>query len=61
MDNVSKVDVEVELTDWEVHGVVMEVMVVVGMEEVCMVEAKTILVGGGVGEVVVVIEVDNLI
>ncbi|KAH9331042.1 hypothetical protein KI387_003150, partial [Taxus chinensis] len=50
MDDVSEVDVEVELTDWEVDGSAMEVMVVVGMEEVCVVEVATVLVSGGVGE-----------
>ncbi|KAH9313348.1 hypothetical protein KI387_028383, partial [Taxus chinensis] len=60
MDEVSKVDAEVELMDWEDDGAVVEVVAVVGIEEVCVVEVATILVTGGVGEVVVVAEVDTL-
>ncbi|KAH9328631.1 hypothetical protein KI387_000739, partial [Taxus chinensis] len=56
MDNVSEVDAEVELKDWEVDGLAMEVMEMVRMEEVCVVEVVAILVGGGVGEAVVVAE-----
>ncbi|KAH9309680.1 hypothetical protein KI387_037591, partial [Taxus chinensis] len=56
MYNVSEVDAEVELMDWESNGSTMEVMAVVGMEEVCSVEVEIVLVGGGVGEVVVVTE-----
>ncbi|KAH9331845.1 hypothetical protein KI387_003953, partial [Taxus chinensis] len=55
------VDAEVELMDWEADGSTMEVMVAVGMEEVCAVEAVSVLVGGGVGEAVVVTKVDGLI
>ncbi|KAH9298905.1 hypothetical protein KI387_030587, partial [Taxus chinensis] len=61
MDNVSEVNAEVELIDWEADGSAVEVMEVVGMEEVCVVEVADVLVGGGVGEVVVVAEVDGLI
>ncbi|KAH9308116.1 hypothetical protein KI387_036027, partial [Taxus chinensis] len=61
MDDVLEVNVEVELTDWEVDGSAVEVMEVVGMEEVCVVEASVVLVSGGVGEEVVVVEVDSLI
>ncbi|KAH9327630.1 hypothetical protein KI387_007808, partial [Taxus chinensis] len=61
MDNISEVDAEVGLMDWEADGVAMEVMAVVGMEEVCVVQAAALLVGGGVGEAVVVMEVDGLI
>ncbi|KAH9287536.1 hypothetical protein KI387_031653, partial [Taxus chinensis] len=56
MDDVSEVDVEVELTDWEANGSAMEVIAVVGIEEVCAVKVAAVLVGGGVGEVVVVAE-----
>ncbi|KAH9296306.1 hypothetical protein KI387_039894, partial [Taxus chinensis] len=55
------VNAEVELMDWEADRSTMEVMVVAGMEEVCVVEAVAVLVGGGVGEAVVVMEVDDLI
>ncbi|KAH9309517.1 hypothetical protein KI387_037428, partial [Taxus chinensis] len=48
------VDVEVELDDWEVDGSAMEVVAVVGMEEVCVVEVATAMVSRGVGKVVVV-------
>ncbi|KAH9287580.1 hypothetical protein KI387_031697, partial [Taxus chinensis] len=61
MDNVSEVDAEVGLIDWEVDRSAVEVMTALGMEEVCVVEAVSVLVGGGVGEVVVVMEVDDLI
>ncbi|KAH9321595.1 hypothetical protein KI387_016234, partial [Taxus chinensis] len=61
MDKVSEVDAEVELMDWEADGSAVEVIAAVGMEEVCVVEAAAILVGGGVGEEVAVVEVDNLI
>ncbi|KAH9301949.1 hypothetical protein KI387_013532, partial [Taxus chinensis] len=61
MDDVSEVDAEVELTDWEADGSAVEVMVVVGMEEVCAVEVAAILVSGGVGEEVTVAEVVSLI
>ncbi|KAH9294788.1 hypothetical protein KI387_038376, partial [Taxus chinensis] len=61
MDDVSEVDAEVELMDWEADGSTMEVMAVVGMEEVCVVEVAAILVSGGVGEEVAVVEVDGLI
>ncbi|KAH9331494.1 hypothetical protein KI387_003602, partial [Taxus chinensis] len=60
MDDVSEVDVKVELMDWAANGSAMEVIAVVGMEEVCAVKAVVVLVGGGVGEVVVVAEVDGL-
>ncbi|KAH9328570.1 hypothetical protein KI387_000678, partial [Taxus chinensis] len=61
MDKVSEVDANVELTDWEADGSAVEVMVVVGMKEVCVVEAAVVLVGGGIGEEVSVVEVDGLI
>ncbi|KAH9325472.1 hypothetical protein KI387_005650, partial [Taxus chinensis] len=61
MDDVSEVDVEVELMDWEADGLAVEVMAAVGMEEVCAVEVVAILVSGGVGEEVAVVEVDDLI
>ncbi|KAH9320034.1 hypothetical protein KI387_021803, partial [Taxus chinensis] len=61
MDNVSKVDAEVELMDWEANWSAVEVIAVVGMEEVCVVEVVAVLVGGGVGEAVLVAEVDGLI
>ncbi|KAH9313815.1 hypothetical protein KI387_022442, partial [Taxus chinensis] len=61
MDNVLDVDAEVELKDWEANGTVLEVIVVVGIEEVCMAKVVTILVGKGVGESVLVAEVDGLI
>ncbi|KAH9309887.1 hypothetical protein KI387_037798, partial [Taxus chinensis] len=51
----------VELTDWEADGLAMEVMAVVGMKEVCAVEAVVILVSGGVGEEVDIVQVNNLI
>ncbi|KAH9313173.1 hypothetical protein KI387_028208, partial [Taxus chinensis] len=54
------VDVEVVLMDWEAHGLVVEVIAAVGIEEVCVVKAAVVLVGRGVGEVVVVTEVDGL-
>ncbi|KAH9324960.1 hypothetical protein KI387_005138, partial [Taxus chinensis] len=50
------VNAEVELMDWEADGSAMEVMAVVGIEEVCVVEEAAVLVGGGVGEVVLVTE-----
>ncbi|KAH9309045.1 hypothetical protein KI387_036956, partial [Taxus chinensis] len=50
------VDAEVELLDWEVDGSAVEVMAVVGMQDVCVVEAVAVLVGGGVGEEVVIVE-----
>ncbi|KAH9306171.1 hypothetical protein KI387_010575, partial [Taxus chinensis] len=52
------VNVEVELTDWESDGLVVEVVATVGMEEVCAVEVAIVLVSEGVGAVVVVEEVD---
>ncbi|KAH9298532.1 hypothetical protein KI387_030214, partial [Taxus chinensis] len=61
MDDMLEVNAEVELMNWEANGSAMEVIVVVGMEEVCAVKAVAVLVGGGVGEVVVVVEVDGLI
>ncbi|KAH9327391.1 hypothetical protein KI387_007569, partial [Taxus chinensis] len=54
------VDAEVELIDWEANGSAMEVIVVVGIEAVCVVKVAAILVGGGVGEAVLVVEVDGL-
>ncbi|KAH9311984.1 hypothetical protein KI387_027019, partial [Taxus chinensis] len=54
------VDAEVELTDWVANGSAMEVIAVVGIEEVCAVKATTVLVGGGVGKVIVIAEVDSL-
>ncbi|KAH9308893.1 hypothetical protein KI387_036804, partial [Taxus chinensis] len=61
MDNVLEVDAEVELIDWEADGSAMDFIVVVGMEEVCAVEVVDVPIGGGVGEAVVVAEIDNLI
>ncbi|KAH9312926.1 hypothetical protein KI387_027961, partial [Taxus chinensis] len=55
------VDAKVNLMDWEANGSTMEVMAVVGMEEVCAIEVVAVLVGRGVGEAVVVAEVDGLI
>ncbi|KAH9321560.1 hypothetical protein KI387_016199, partial [Taxus chinensis] len=60
MNDVSEVDAEVELIDWEANGLAVEVIVAVGMEEVCAVKAVVVLVGGGVGEAVLVAEVDGL-
>ncbi|KAH9327226.1 hypothetical protein KI387_007404, partial [Taxus chinensis] len=60
MDDLSEVEAEVELMDWAANGLSMEVIAVVGIVEVCVVKAVTVLVGGGVGEVVVVAEVDYL-
>ncbi|KAH9327475.1 hypothetical protein KI387_007653, partial [Taxus chinensis] len=54
MDNVSEVDAEMELMDWEANGSAVELIVVVGMEEPCVVKVVAILVGGGVGEAVLV-------
>ncbi|KAH9308115.1 hypothetical protein KI387_036026, partial [Taxus chinensis] len=56
MDDVSEVNEEVELMDWKADGSSVEVMAVVGMEEVCVVEATAILVSGGIGEEVAVLE-----
>ncbi|KAH9317227.1 hypothetical protein KI387_018996, partial [Taxus chinensis] len=50
------VDAEVELIDWEANGLAVEVIVAVGMEKVCAVKAVVVLVGGGVGEAVLVAE-----
>ncbi|KAH9306718.1 hypothetical protein KI387_011122, partial [Taxus chinensis] len=62
MDDASEVDApEVGLMAWEANGSSVEVVAVVGLEEVCVVEATAILVSGGVGEVMVVAEVDNFI
>ncbi|KAH9327479.1 hypothetical protein KI387_007657, partial [Taxus chinensis] len=62
MDDVLEVNVEVVLMDWEANGSAVEVIVVVGVEEVCVVKVVVILVGVGVGvvEVVLVAEVDGL-
>ncbi|KAH9302778.1 hypothetical protein KI387_014361, partial [Taxus chinensis] len=60
MDEVLEVDAEVELMDWEAYGLAVEVVAVVGMEEVCVVDVVTVLVSRDVGEVVVVTEVDIL-
>ncbi|KAH9298615.1 hypothetical protein KI387_030297, partial [Taxus chinensis] len=49
-----------ELTDWETDGLAMEVVVVVGVEEVCVVEVATVLVRRSVDEAAVVAEVDAL-
>ncbi|KAH9300410.1 hypothetical protein KI387_011993, partial [Taxus chinensis] len=43
IDDVSEVDAEVELTDWEADESVVEVMAVVGMGEVCVVEVAAAL------------------
>ncbi|KAH9294629.1 hypothetical protein KI387_038217, partial [Taxus chinensis] len=53
-------DVEVELMDWKRDGLPMEVVVEVGVEEACAVEVATILVRGGIGEAIRVMEVDAL-
>ncbi|KAH9294933.1 hypothetical protein KI387_038521, partial [Taxus chinensis] len=53
MDNVSEVDVEVGLMDWEADVSAMEVMAAV--------KAVVVLVGGDIGEAVVVAEVEGLI
>ncbi|KAH9300212.1 hypothetical protein KI387_011795, partial [Taxus chinensis] len=50
----------VELTDWEANWSAVEVIVAVGMEVVCAVEVAAVLVGRGVGEAVLVVEVDGL-
>ncbi|KAH9312928.1 hypothetical protein KI387_027963, partial [Taxus chinensis] len=50
------VNAEVELMDWKANGLTIEVMAAVGMDEVCAVEVVAVLVGGGVGEAVVVAE-----
>ncbi|KAH9329245.1 hypothetical protein KI387_001353, partial [Taxus chinensis] len=60
MDDVSDVDAEVGLTDLEADGLAMEVVVAVGVEEACAVEVATVLVSRGIGEAVVVMEVDAL-
>ncbi|KAH9325225.1 hypothetical protein KI387_005403, partial [Taxus chinensis] len=60
MDDVLEVDAKVELMDWVANGLSVEVIAVVGMEEVCAVKVVAVLVGGGVGEVVVVAEVDDV-
>ncbi|KAH9296437.1 hypothetical protein KI387_040025, partial [Taxus chinensis] len=56
MDDVSEVDAEVELMDWEANGLAVEVIAEVGMEELCVVKVVAVLVGGGVGEAVLVVE-----
>ncbi|KAH9324553.1 hypothetical protein KI387_004731, partial [Taxus chinensis] len=56
IDDVSKVRSEVELTDWQADGLAMEVVAVVGMEDVGTVEVAAALMSGGVGEEVVVME-----
>ncbi|KAH9294893.1 hypothetical protein KI387_038481, partial [Taxus chinensis] len=53
MDDVSKIGSKVGLKNWEADGF--------SMEEVCVVEVVVELVSGGVGEEVVVVEVDALI
>ncbi|KAH9323237.1 hypothetical protein KI387_017876, partial [Taxus chinensis] len=59
--DVSVVDVEVEVIDWEADGLAMEVVAVVGMDDVGSVEVVAALASGGVGEAVMVMEVDTLI
>ncbi|KAH9324185.1 hypothetical protein KI387_004363, partial [Taxus chinensis] len=54
--DVSEVNTEVELMDWEANGLAVDVVVAVGMEEVFAVEVVTVLVSGGVGDMVVVME-----
>ncbi|KAH9298537.1 hypothetical protein KI387_030219, partial [Taxus chinensis] len=56
MDDVSEVDAKVELMDWKANESAVEVIAAVGMEDVCAVKAVVVLVGGGVGEVVLVTE-----
>ncbi|KAH9324512.1 hypothetical protein KI387_004690, partial [Taxus chinensis] len=50
----------VELSYWEVEGSIMEVVAVVGMEDLGVVEVAEALVSGGVGEEEVVMDVDAL-
>ncbi|KAH9313783.1 hypothetical protein KI387_022410, partial [Taxus chinensis] len=50
----------VELTDWEADGLAMEVVAVVGMEDIGAVEVVVALVSGGVGEEEVVMDEDAL-
>ena len=59
MDDVLEVNAVVLLMDWEANGSAVEVIAVVRMEEACAVKATVVLVGGGVGEVVLVMEVDG--
>ncbi|KAH9327371.1 hypothetical protein KI387_007549, partial [Taxus chinensis] len=47
MDDVLEFNAEVELMDWEANESAMEVIVAVGMEEVCVVKTTAVLVGGG--------------
>ncbi|KAH9294610.1 hypothetical protein KI387_038198, partial [Taxus chinensis] len=61
INDVSEVGSEVELTDWEANGLAVEVMAVMGMEDVGAIEVAAALVGGGIGEEAVVLEVDDLI
>ena len=49
-----------ELTNWETNGLTVEVVAVVGMEDVGVVKVAAVLVRGGVGDVSVVMEVDAL-
>ncbi|KAH9287598.1 hypothetical protein KI387_031715, partial [Taxus chinensis] len=60
IDDVSEVGSEVELMNWEADGLAVEVVAVVGMEDVGVVKVAAALVRGGVGEEVVVVEVDAL-
>ncbi|KAH9321536.1 hypothetical protein KI387_016175, partial [Taxus chinensis] len=60
MDDVLEVDAEVVLMDWEANGSAVEVITTVRIEEVCAVKVMAILVGRGVGEVVMVAEVDGV-
>ncbi|KAH9306832.1 hypothetical protein KI387_011236, partial [Taxus chinensis] len=55
------VDAEVDLMDRAANGSSMQVIKVVGIEEVCVVKVVVVLVGGGVGQVVLVVEVNGLI
>ncbi|KAH9290299.1 hypothetical protein KI387_034416, partial [Taxus chinensis] len=43
INDVSEVNMEVELMDLEANGLVVEVVAAVGMEDVCAVEVATVL------------------
>ncbi|KAH9306871.1 hypothetical protein KI387_011275, partial [Taxus chinensis] len=49
-----------ELMNWEANGSVVEVVTVVGMEDVGVVKVAATLLRRGVGDVPVVVEVDAL-
>ncbi|KAH9308612.1 hypothetical protein KI387_036523, partial [Taxus chinensis] len=60
IDNVLEVRSKVEPNDWDAHGLAMEVVVAIGMEDLGVVEVEVELVSGGVGVEEVVMEVDTL-